>query len=99
MISSSVIPHPSALILLCAALVAGTWPAAAQQYPVRPVRFIVAQTPGGNADFVGRIVADALSKRFGQQFVVDNRAGASGIIATEITVKAPPDGSTLLPVT
>ena len=68
-------------------------------YPKRPVRFIVAQTPGGNADFVGRIIADALGKRFGQQFVVDNRAGASGIIAAEITVKAPPDGYTLLLVT
>jgi tripartite-type tricarboxylate transporter receptor subunit TctC len=65
-------------------------------YPKRPVRFIVAQTPGGNADFVGRIIAEALGKRFGQQFVVDNRAGASGIIAAEITVKAPPDGYTLL---
>jgi len=68
-------------------------------YPHRPVRFIVAQTPGGNADFVGRILADALGKRFGQQFVVDNRAGAGGIIAAEITVKAPPDGYTLLLVT
>ena len=47
-------------------------------YPKRPVRFIVAQTTGGNADFVGRILAEALGKRFGQQFVVDNRAGASG---------------------
>lgn len=68
-------------------------------YPKRPVRFIVAQTPGGNADFVGRIIADALGKRLGQQFVVDNRAGASGIIATEITAKAPADGYTLLLVT
>ena len=68
-------------------------------YPRRPVRFIVAQTPGGNADFVGRIIAESLGKRFGQQFVVDNRPGASGIIATEITVKAPPDGYTLLLVT
>ena len=65
-------------------------------YPKRPVRFIVAQTPGGNADFVGRILAEALAKRLGQQFVVDNRPGASGIIAADITVKAPPDGQTLL---
>lgn len=68
-------------------------------YPTRPVRFIVAQTSGGNADFVGRLLAEALAKRLGQQFVVDNRAGASGIIATEITVKAVPDGHTLLLVT
>ena len=68
-------------------------------YPSRPVRFIVAQTAGGSADFVGRIIADSLGKRFGQQFVVDNRPGASGIIAGEITVSAPPDGHTLLLVT
>lgn len=68
-------------------------------YPKRPVRFIVAQTTGGNADFVGRIVAEGLGKRLGQQFVVDNRPGASGIIAAEITVKAPPDGYTLALVT
>ena len=72
---------------------------AERDYPKRPVRFIVAQTVGGNADFVGRIIADSLSRRLGQQFVVDNRAGASGIIATEIAVKAPPDGHTLLLVT
>jgi tripartite-type tricarboxylate transporter receptor subunit TctC len=68
-------------------------------YPKRPVRFIVAQTTGGNADFVGRIVAEGLGKRLGQQFVVDNRPGASGIIAAEITVKAPPDGYTITLVT
>jgi tripartite-type tricarboxylate transporter receptor subunit TctC len=71
----------------------------AVDYPKRPVRFIIAQTPGGNADFVGRIVAEGLGKRLGQQFVVDNRAGASGIIAAEITVKAPADGYTVLLVT
>ena len=65
-------------------------------YPIHPVRFIIAQTTGGSADFVGRLLADALSKRLGQPFVVDNRAGASGIIAGEITVKAAPDGYTLL---
>ena len=71
----------------------------AADYPKRPVRFIIAQTPGGNADFVGRIVAEGLGKRLGHQFVVDNRAGASGIIASEITVRAPADGYTLLLVT
>jgi tripartite-type tricarboxylate transporter receptor subunit TctC len=84
------------------ALLFGAASASAQtaaDYPKRPVRFIIAQTPGGNADFVGRIVAEGLGKRLGQQFVVDNRAGASGIIASEITVKAPADGYTLLLVT
>ena len=73
--------------------------AQAPDYPKRPVRFIIAQTAGGNADFVGRILAEALGKKLGQQFVVDNRPGASGIIATEIAVKAPPDGYTLILVT
>jgi tripartite-type tricarboxylate transporter receptor subunit TctC len=87
-------------IVVCACALSGAVCAGAAQpvsdYPKRPVRFIIAQTPGGNADFVGRIIADSLGKRLGQQFVVDNRAGASGIIAAETTVKAPPDGYTLL---
>jgi len=90
------------LFVALTALLAGGASAAApstDNYPTRPVRFIVAQTTGGNADFVGRLIAESLGKRFGQQFVVDNRAGASGIIATEITVKAAPDGHTLLLVT
>lgn len=91
---------PACALALSAIVCAGAAHAQARtDYPTRPVRFIIAQTPGGNADFVGRIIADALAKRLGQQFVVDNRAGASGIIATEITVKAPPDGHTLLLVT
>lgn len=65
-------------------------------YPSRPIRLIVAQTPGGNADFVGRAYALRMSERLGQQIVIDNRAGASGIIATEMTVRATPDGYTLL---
>jgi tripartite-type tricarboxylate transporter receptor subunit TctC len=90
------------LFVALTALLAGGASAAApstENYPTRPVRFIVAQTTGGNADFVGRLIAESLGKRLGQQFVVDNRAGASGIIATEITVKAVPDGHTLLLVT
>ncbi len=86
-------------VLVLAVLACDANAQARPDYPKRPVRFIVAQTAGGNADFVGRIVAEALGKRLGQQFVVDNRPGASGIIATEITVKAPPDGYTLLLVT
>jgi tripartite-type tricarboxylate transporter receptor subunit TctC len=65
-------------------------------YPTRPVRFIVGQTSGGNADFIARVIAGELSKRFGQQFVVENRGGASGMIAAELAVRAPPDGQTLL---
>jgi tripartite-type tricarboxylate transporter receptor subunit TctC len=65
-------------------------------YPKRPVRLIVAQSPGGNADFVARLLAGELGKRLGQQFVVDNRPGGSGIIAADVTVHAPADGYTLL---
>lgn len=71
-------------------------PAAKAEYPARPVRFIVGQTPGGNADFIARVIAGELTKRFGQQFVVENRGGASGMIAAELAVRAPPDGQTLL---
>jgi len=69
---------------------------AAQGYPSRPIRLIVAQTIGGNADFVARSYAQRLSERFAQQVVVDNRPGAAGVIGTETAVRAAPDGYTLL---
>lgn len=69
---------------------------AATQYPDRPVRLIVGFPPGGAADILGRIAAQQLTDRLGQQVVVDNRGGAGGLIATEIAVKANPDGYTLL---
>ena len=65
-------------------------------YPARPVRLLVAQTAGGNSDMVARAYAQRLSDRFGHQVVVDNRGGASGIVATELVVNAQPDGYTLL---
>jgi tripartite-type tricarboxylate transporter receptor subunit TctC len=64
--------------------------------PQRPIRLIVAQAAGGNADFVARALSVELTKTFGQQVVVDNRPGASGIIAAQMTVNAPPDGSTIM---
>jgi tripartite-type tricarboxylate transporter receptor subunit TctC len=67
-------------------------PAWAQSYPARPVRLIV-QVPAGSApDIIARVMADWLSERLGQQFVVDNRPGASGNIATEAVIRAPADG-------
>lgn len=82
----------SLVLLLAACSLAG----AADNYPSRPVRVIVPYAPGGNADLVGRIVAEGLTTRLGVQFVVDNRPGASSIIGTELAVKAPPDGYTIL---
>ena len=70
--------------------------AAAADYPTRPIRLIVAQTAGGNSDMVARAYGQRLSERLGQQIVVDNRGGGSGIIATELVVNAQPDGYTLL---
>jgi tripartite-type tricarboxylate transporter receptor subunit TctC len=69
---------------------------AQQAYPARPVRLVVGFPPGQTADIAARLVAQWLSDRVGQPFVIDNRPGASGIVATEFVVHAPPDGYTLL---
>ncbi|HKA44869.1 MAG TPA: tripartite tricarboxylate transporter substrate-binding protein [Burkholderiales bacterium] len=70
--------------------------ALAQQYPQRPLRFVVPFPPGGGADNLARIVGQPAGEMLGQQIVVDNRAGAGGNISAEVVARAAPDGYTLL---
>lgn len=80
--------------LMVAALLSAGF-AHAQGYPTKPIRMIVASAPGGAPDILGRAIAQKMSESLGQQVVVDNRAGASGLIGAEMAAKAAPDGYTL----
>lgn len=79
---------------IVAAMAAGT--SAAQRYPDKPVRMLVGFAPGGGTDATARAISQKLSERLGQQVIVDNRPGAAGNIATELTTRANPDGYTIL---
>jgi tripartite-type tricarboxylate transporter receptor subunit TctC len=93
-------PIPLALITLAAAFLAGTaGPAAAQVYPTRPIRFIVAYPPGGGADTIARLVGQKLAEAWGQQAIVDNRPGGGANIGAELAAHAAPDGYTLFETT
>ncbi|TMJ03036.1 MAG: tripartite tricarboxylate transporter substrate binding protein [Alphaproteobacteria bacterium] len=81
-----------------AALPAAARMAWAQGYPSRPVRIVVGFPPGGATDIQARLMGQWLSERLGQQFIIENRAGASGNIGTEAVAKAPADGYTLLQI-
>src|SRR5215213_8688511 len=76
---------------LCAAA-----PALSQQYPVRPIRFIVSFPPGGSVDITARLVQPKLSESLGQPIVIDNRGGAGGAVGTEAAARSAPDGYTFL---
>ncbi len=92
---------PRLLFLACSActLWLGYGAASAQSYPARPVRFIVPSPPGGSPDILARIISQRLTEQLGQQVVVDNRGGASGVIGVEAAARAAPDGYTMLFVT
>jgi len=93
------LPHRRHVLHLAAgaaALPAASRIARAQAYPSRPVRLIAGFPAGGVVDMYARLISQWLSERLGQQFVVENRAGAGGNLAVEATIKAPPDGYTLL---
>ncbi len=87
----------AALVLVSMPLFSPT--ALAEIYPAKPIRIVVAAAPGGSPDILIRLMSPQLTEALGQQMIVDNRAGASGLIGVEIVAKAAPDGYTLLMVT
>jgi tripartite-type tricarboxylate transporter receptor subunit TctC len=86
----------AALLPLASALAQSTSAGSGQVYPVKPVRIIVSWPPGGSNDVVARVMAQQLTEALGQTFVIDNRAGATGTIGTDMVAKSPPDGYTIL---
>ena len=83
-------------IAAAVALIAANFAALAQNYPARTIRMVSPFAAGGNTDIIGRIFAPKMAEILGQQIIIDNRGGAGGAIGTEIVMRAPPDGYTLL---
>lgn len=90
---------PLARVILAAASLCACGAATAAEYPDRPVRVLVGFAPGGSADIIARALGQKLAESMKHPFVVDNRSGASGIIATDLVAKSEPDGYTLLEAT
>ena len=90
--------RPAACLLSAAAAVWAAIPiqAVAQQWPDKPVRILVPFPPGGGTDIQARLLSVAFQKSMGQNFIIENRTGASGMIATQLAVDSPPDGNTIL---
>lgn len=84
------------LIAIAAACAANPMLASAQQWPDKTVRILIPFPPGGGTDIQGRVLAVAFQRSMGQNFIVDNRSGASGLIGTQLAVDSPPDGNTIL---
>ena len=93
---SSFLAKLACTLLIPLALLAASRSASADDYPTRSIRLIIPFPPGGSNDVVGRIIANQLGKELGQQVFVDNRAGAGGVVGTDLAAKAAPDGYTLL---
>src|SRR5215212_7884523 len=84
------------LLALSFVALTGIGPAAALDYPTRPIRWIVPYTPAGTTDILARIMGQYLSEKMGQQFVIENKPGAGNNLGTEAAINSPPDGYTIL---
>ena len=94
--TAALVRRLGARLFAAAAMACIAAPAAAQEWPSRPVKLIVPFAPGGSADVYGRVLAQRLQEVFGQSFVVENRAGGGALIGTDAVAKSAPDGYTLL---
>src|SRR5262245_59647375 len=86
----------SRFLLGAGILVAAITAAGAQGYPTKPIRFIAPFPPAGSSDLIARVVSQRMGEELGQPVIVDNRAGASGSLGTELCAKSPPDGYTIV---